>query len=218
MIKGIIFDVDGVLLDSSVIWDDAGEKYLKTQGIVAQSDLYEKLYTLSLEEGAKYMKETYHLNQSIEQILAGIDQVIQDFYCYEVSLKPGVENFLQRLEEKEIPMVIASSGSRTLIEKALTRLNIRQYFKAILTCDEVGIGKHSPEIYFKSLETLQTKPQETWIIEDSLFAIQTANQAGFKTLGVYDRQNKEEWQEMKNSATMTLKDLTQFDLFWKERN
>ena len=79
MIRGAIFDVDGTLLDSSAVWDDAGAKYLASIGVKAEEGLGRKLFSMSLDEGADYIKDTYHLQQSREEILAGVLQVVEDF-------------------------------------------------------------------------------------------------------------------------------------------
>ena len=80
MIKGAIFDIDGTLLDSMPIWENAGARYLATLGIKAKPDLKERLDALSLPEGAIYMQKEYGLSVSAEDILEGVNQVVKDFY------------------------------------------------------------------------------------------------------------------------------------------
>ena len=215
MIRGAIFDVDGTLLDSSAVWDDAGAKYLATLGITAEAGLGRKLFTMSLEEGAAYMKETYHLQQSREEILTGVLQVVEDFYYHEAPLKEGAADFVRSLAERGIPMVIASSSKKEHIAAALTRLGIIQYFKYIFTCNEVGIGKHDPKIFFEAVACLETEPDETWVVEDGLYAMKTARSAGFRVLGVYDEPSSSDWDEIQKTADLALNDLTQFNIFWE---
>lgn len=69
MIKGVIFDVDGTLLDSMEIWEDVGVRYLNSIGIEAEPDLGTVLFTMSIQEGAAYVKEHYHLSQEPEEIV-----------------------------------------------------------------------------------------------------------------------------------------------------
>ena len=76
MIKGAIFDIDGTLLDSMPVWENAGARYLATLGIEAKSDLKERLDALSLLEGALYMQKEYKLSVTIEEILEGVNQVV----------------------------------------------------------------------------------------------------------------------------------------------
>ncbi len=215
MIRGAIFDVDGTLLDSSAVWDDAGAKYLATLGITAEEGLGRKLFTMSLDEGAVYMKETYQLDQSPEEILAGVLQVVEDFYYNEAPLKEGAADFVKALANQGIPMVIASSSKKEHIVAALTRLGIARYFRHIFTCNEVGIGKHDPKIFFEAAAFLGTKPDETWVVEDGLYAMKTARAAGFHVLGVYDEPSSGDWGEIQRTASLAMKDLTQFDIFWE---
>ena len=97
MIKSAIFDVDGTLLDSMKIWDNAGERYLSSVGKTAENGLSEKLCDMSLTEGAEYMKKQYALPFSIDEIVSGVLKIIEDFYFYEVGLKNGTKEILQFL-------------------------------------------------------------------------------------------------------------------------
>lgn len=215
MIRGAIFDVDGTLLDSSAVWDDAGAKYLATLGITAEAGLGRKLFTMSLDEGAVYMKETYGLMQTTAEILAGVLQVVEDFYYNEAPLKEGAADFLQQLSDRGIPMVIASSSKKEHIQAALQRLGIAHHFRHIFTCNEVGIGKHDPRIFFEAADCLGTSPEETWVVEDGLYAMKTARSADFAVLGVYDEPSAADWEEIQQTATLAVKDLTQFNIFWE---
>ena len=102
MIKSAIFDVDGTLLDSMKIWDDAGERYLSSVGKTAENGLSEKLCDMSLTEGAEYMKKQYALSFSTDEIVSGVLKIIEDFYFYEVGLKNGTKELLQHQATKRI--------------------------------------------------------------------------------------------------------------------
>ena len=80
MIKGVIFDVDGTLLDSMEIWEDVGVRYLNSIGIEAEPDLGTVLFTMSIQEGAAYVKEHYHLSQEPEEIVQGVLDIISNYY------------------------------------------------------------------------------------------------------------------------------------------
>lgn len=215
MIEGIIFDVDGTLLDSSFIWDDAGEKYLRTLGKTAEADLGKKLFTMSLEEGAVYLKSTYKLTESAEEILQGVLKVVENFYRHEAPLKEGVREFIENIDENNIPMVIASSSQKEHIEAAFTRLGIINKFKKIFTCGEVGAGKRNPEIFLNAAEFIGRPPEKICVFEDGLYAAETAHKAGFKVAGVFDEGSTEDWEKMKITADLTLHSMKQVDEFWQ---
>ena len=104
MIKGAIFDIDGTLLDSMPIWENAGARYLATLGIKAKPDLKERLDALSLPEGAIYMQKEYGLSVSAEDILEGVNQVVKDFYYKEAVMKPGAYALVKRLKENGVKL------------------------------------------------------------------------------------------------------------------
>lgn len=203
---GVVFDVDGTLLNSSHIWTDAGKTYLASLGVEAEDGLGRKLFQMSLDEGAIYMKERYSLDQSNEEIKNGVLKVVEDFYLYEAPLKPGAEKLIKRLAEREIPMVVASSSKREHIEAALGRLGVLPYFKRIFTCDEVGIGKHNPKIFMQCAECMGVTPEKTWVIEDGLYAMKTAKNSGFNVVGILDEESRPDWDEIAVVADFTAAD------------
>ena len=129
--KAAIFDVDGTLLDSMSVWEDIGERYLTSQNITAEKNLRAALHTMSLEQGAVWMKEKYQLDKSISQIIEEVLKIVSDFYRFEAPLKPGVKKTLEWFKERNIQMTVATSGNRELTEAALARNGILDYFEQI---------------------------------------------------------------------------------------
>lgn len=215
MIKGVIFDVDGVLLNSMPIWENLGELYLNSLGMEAEMGLGETLFTMSLEEGADYLISRYGLKKTREEIIEDLTREVRDFYVEKVPLKEGVRQYLFELNEKKIPMVIATSGDRKNAEFALKRLKVFNYFQAVFTCSEIGSGKNQPDIYLAAALQLDTEPSDTWVFEDAYHAIRTAKSAGFKTVAVYDSSNDKDLAQIWNTADIYLPEFTDFNIFWK---
>lgn len=211
MIEGVIFDVDGTLLDSMSIWENLGEQYLRKIGIEAEKNLSRILITMSMEDIAGYIKEKYQLQKNVNEITSELLDTVGDYYYYEAPLKPGVINLLEKLKEKQIPMVAATASEKEHIEAAFKRNGIHHYFRKIFTCSEVGAGKSKPVIYQKACEYLETKPEETYVVEDVLLAIETAASAGFRTIGVYDRAGENDQEEIREKADIYLTDYTNCD-------
>ncbi|MDE7307992.1 MAG: HAD family phosphatase [Lachnospiraceae bacterium] len=184
--KAVIFDVDGTLLDSMYVWKNAGEKYLDSLDIEAEPDLGDRLFAMSLEGAADYIRENYHLNKSREAIIAQVIQLVETEYFYNIPLKSGAERFLKLLKENNIPMAVATSSDRRVVEAAFKRLGIFDYFGRIFTCSETGAGKDKPDIYYRAAEYLGYPPEKIWVFEDALHAAQTAKNAGFHVTGIYD--------------------------------
>lgn len=214
MIKGAVFDVDGTLLDSMEIWRDAGARYLKKIKVEPEGNLGEILYPMTIAEGAEYVKERYQLSFALDVIVRGVLDMVRDFYFYEAPVKPGVKELLAWMKDKSIPMAAATASDRRHIETAFKRLGIDQYFGRIFTCSEVGAGKNHPLIYERAAGYLKAEPGEVLVFEDALYALMTAKNAGFRTVGVYDRFSRDDQEMLRRQADIYLRDLT--DLKWKE--
>ena len=207
MIKGAIFDLDGTLLDSMFIWDTIGEEYLRSLGKEPHEDLKKTFMTLTLEEAAEYYRENYGVTLSVQEIVDGVNSMVEQTYRTKVTLKPGIAEYLAWLKENGVRMCVATVTDRYLVEETLERLGVRHYFSEIFTCAEVGFGKDKPVIYQKALEHLGTAKDETYVFEDMLFALNTAKTDGFPTVGVYDRHEVHQ-DELKELADYYILDFT----------
>ena len=216
MIRAAVFDVDGTLLDSMPIWENAAAVFLAKYGIEAEAGLGRRLYPLSMQEGAAYLQEKYRLSMSSDKIIAGVGAVVSDFYAAEAPLKPNAAAFLNALREKSIPMAIATSNERSAVEAAFRRLGILQYFTEIFTCSEIGAGKTKPDIYQRAAEALQAAPGCTWVFEDAYYAAKTAHDAGFQVAGVYDASSAEESELLRAVSDIYIEDFGDFAGFYRE--
>lgn len=210
MIKGVIFDIDGVLLDSLGIWDDLGARYLVSIGVEPEEGLNEILFSMSMEQGAAYLNEHYRLQKTDTEILTGISKMIEAFYFDEVLPKSGAKELLEFMKAKGIRMTAATSSPRIHVEKALERNGMLGFLERIFTNTEVGASKHSPEIYEQAAAYMGTKPEETLVFEDSLYALKTADDAGFVTVGVYDIKGETDREEVKNTGKYYVTELNEF--------
>ncbi len=190
--KGIIFDFDGTLFDSMGIWETAGEDFLASVGVTAENNLSEKLKVMSLIRGAEYLKEAYSLNITAKKIMKGINKTVEDFYFFHALPKDNVIPFLKTLQNKGIKMSIATATDRHLIERALKRCNMSDYFENIFTCTEIGRGKDEPDIYDHACRVMGTDKNETVVFEDACHAAQTAKDAGYFVVGIYDKYEKQQ--------------------------
>lgn len=214
MLKALIFDFDGTLFDSMFIWDSVGETYLYSIGKAPEEDLQRVLKSMSLYQSAEYIREHYGIPLSVEEIMGGINRIVEDFYFHAVLPKPGVVNWLEELSAKNIKMCIATATDRYQVEAALTRCGMRKYFSEIFTCTEVGSGKDHPLIFRKAMEHLGTDRTNTMVIEDAYHAIRTAKSDGFRTVAVYDpHENRQA--EIRDMADVYLHDYHDMHSFWE---
>lgn len=216
-IRGAIFDLDGVLLDSMAVWNDLGVRYLQKRGIQPEEGLSQILFSMSMEQGADYLKVKYQLPDTPQEILNGIEQMIRDFYFYEVQPKEGAKELLQFLQDQAVKMIAATSSPREHVTKALQRNGLYDYLQQIYTTGEVGVSKHEPVIYQLAANSLGTKPEETLVFEDSLYALKTAKNAGFRAVGVYDADGETDQEGVRQTGELYLSSLLDFRQYWMKQ-
>ena len=213
-LRGAIFDMDGTLLDSMQVWENAGEDYLRTLGCVPEEGVGELMKSMSLQQAALYCRERYALPLSVEEIMAGVNGRVEDFYRRQARLKPGAADFLDALSRRGVAMCLATATDLHLVEAALERCGVRKYFSALFTCTQVGGGKDEPRIYREALRHLGTGRTDTLVFEDALYAARTAKGDGFVTVGVADSYEKNE-EELERLSDFFLRDFRELDPFWK---
>ena len=205
-IKGVIFDVDGVLLDSLSIWHNLGARYLISKGKMPKEGLNDILFSMSMEQGAAYLHTHYLPDMTQDSILEGIQGMLRDFYYEEVQAKPGMNAFLKELKTHGIRITAATSSPRSHVEKALERNGLRAYIERIYTTSEIGSSKHSPAIYDAAAAFMNLTREETCVFEDSLYALKTADKAGYHTVGIYDKDGEPDQKGLEEIASVYIRD------------
>lgn len=192
-IKAAIFDLDGTLVDSLMLWDifwsALGEKYLGDKRFKPTKEDDHKVRTLTLKDAMDLIHTNYNFGNSGEELLEFSNKTIFEFYSKDVLLKSGVREFLDYLKTKGVKMCIASATSSDLLEIALTHCDIKKYFSKVFSCVDIGKGKEEPDIFLKAYEFLGEPKEETYVFEDSITAIETAVKIGIPTVGIYDKYN-----------------------------
>ena len=192
-IQGAIFDMDGTLIDSLMLWEMLwkrfGEIYLNGDAFAPPAEEDKAIRTMPLREAMEYLHENCGIGEDGEALFSIVIEVFHNFYKYEVQLKKGVKEFLEDCSGKGIPMCIASATDPELVVSALKHCGIEHYFKKICSCADLGKGKECPDIYMMARECLGTPLEETWVFEDAGLALTTASAAGFPTVGIYDAHN-----------------------------
>ncbi len=212
-ISGAIFDVDGTLLDSMPVWDCVGENYLRSIGYEPGEHLNEALQNMSLLQAARYYQREYGVTLGEDDIVKGVNAMLERNYRCEIPLKPGMEALLWRLHRAGVKLCIATATDRYLVEAALSRLGVLSYFSGMFTCSEVGHGKDEPHIFETALAFLGTEKEETVVFDDALYAIRTAKAAGFPVAAVYDSHEAGQ-AEVRTLTDFYLEDLSQFYSYW----
>lgn len=186
-----IFDMDGTLIDSTSLWHEIDKTFFAKRNMELPSDYAQHIVHLGLTEAAKYTKNTFHLEESIQDIMDEWHQMSLDMYKYEVALKPGALELLKLLKKNNIKMAIATANDEELYRPCIERLGIEQYFDYIADVNTTKEGKQSAKIYLDLAKKMSSKPENTLVLEDMPTCIKTVFKEGFITIAVYDNASKQ---------------------------
>lgn len=209
-IQGMIFDLDGTLIDSMPAWENIGSDFLKKHGINPPDDLNEIIKTMSFAESARYFIEFYGVAMTEAQVGDEINGMIRENYAKHIVLKPYVKETLDQYLNQGIKMGILTATHKTLTELVLRRFGLLDHFEFILTSGMAGLPKSQPEIYHQAVAQLELPAPHIAIFEDALYCIRAARESGCHIVGVFDEASKNDWEAIKNSsdcAIMSFKEL-----------
>lgn len=192
-IKGAIFDMDGTLVDSLMfwgyLWRTIGIKYFDDENFSPDPDIDRMARTTIYAEAMALFHKHYSLPCELQEFLEFSRNGIVDFYKNEVKAKEGAVELLKHLKKNGIKLCLASATARTELLVALDATGLKEYFDLIISCADIGVGKDRPDVYLASLRKLGLNKDDVVVIEDSCVALETAKNAGFHTVGVYDKYN-----------------------------
>ena len=208
--------MDGTILDSMPMWHTIGENYLRSLGLTPRPGLWDEVKRFNLDETGDYFISKYDVKRTKEQVMQDIKDIIIEHYRKDLQLKEGAREFLEALNARGIPCVLATATDRSSVIACMERLDCVKYFKKILTCLEYGTTKAEPLIFEKAAEVCGAKIEESVVFEDALHAIRTAKKAGFKICAVYDKSNEElteppltDWQRILELCDQDCQNLTE---------
>lgn len=204
-IKAAIFDMDGTLVDSLMLWDVLwsafGEKYLNNKDFRPSAKDDKAVRTLTLKDAMELIHKNYNMGESGQELLNFADNLMLDFYSNTVELKSGVRDFLDYCKQNGVKMCIASATAPELVKVAIKHCDIEKYFLKVFSCADLGLGKDKPDIFLLASEFLGEELKDTWVFEDSVVAIETATKIGMPTTAIFDRFNFGQ-ERMKEIATI----------------
>lgn len=183
-IKAIIFDCDGVLLDSELLFIENLIQYLKSKGKNASLDEVKKYIGIPLDEIIRMIINDYNLSDNfneIENYFNENDSVIN--HHEKLKAMNGVIDFIKEAYKKGLILAVGSSSPIDYVLTVLNQFEIKKYFSLILTISEVPKGKPSPDIYNEIVKRLNLNKDEVIVIEDSTIGIKAANSAGLFCIG-----------------------------------
>ncbi len=191
LIKAVIFDMDGVIIDSEPLWEKSESIMLKQRGFGGnenyRKEYRKKIMGLNQKDSVKLLKETFGLDESPEEILRTRLKILLELYEKELSLANGVPELLETLSRKKhIRRALASGSPMKVIEFVLEKFSLSGTFKVKVSGECVKNGKPHPDIYLETARRLEVSPKECVAIEDSINGIVSAKEAGMHCIAVPD--------------------------------
>lgn len=182
--KAVIFDMDGVLVDSQPYHFKADIDTMAEYGVIKDQKFYESFAGTLTADRMRTLKEMFGLDVPVEKMTIKRENMILDIMGKE-DIKPvlGIPEFLRSIKEKGLTTAVASSSDYKLINLILGRLKIAKYFDSVTSGSDVKRGKPSPDVFLLAAERIGIEPAECLVVEDSENGVKAAKAAGMKALG-----------------------------------
>ncbi|WMJ83614.1 HAD family hydrolase [Oscillospiraceae bacterium LTW-04] len=180
-----IFDMDGTLIDSMPAWRGLGKNFLLSRGITPPDDLRKIIAPMTLQQSAEYFK-TLGVKGKTDAIVKALNSYMRTQYETAIEPRENVAQYLEAIKAAGVRCCVATATDEALARTCLGRLDLLKYFEFIVSCEDIGVGKTSPAVYHAAAERLGAAPADIAVYEDVPYAAETAKQAGYYVVGVYD--------------------------------
>jgi HAD superfamily hydrolase (TIGR01509 family) len=183
VIEAVVFDLDGVLVDSEHVWDEARRELAAERERPWPETATRDMMGMSSLEWSRYMHDVVGVPDPPEQISREVVRRLEETYRRDLPLVEGAAGAVQRLAARW-PLGLASSSNRELIDLVLELSGLGRYFRATVSSEEVGRGKPEPDVYLEAARRLEVSPEHCAAVEDSDAGIRSAKAAGMRVLAI----------------------------------
>ena len=183
MIEAVVFDLDGVLVDSEQVWDAARRDVVARHGGTWQDSATRDMLGMSSPEWSRYVVDELRVQLTPEQVNAMVVDAMLVLYREQLPLLPGAREAVRRLAD-EFALGLASSSNREVIDLVLDQMGVTGCFAASVSSEEVGRGKPAPDVYLEAARRLGVPPDGCTAIEDSENGLRSAHAAGMRVIAI----------------------------------
>jgi HAD superfamily hydrolase (TIGR01509 family) len=183
MIEAVVFDLDGVLVDSEPVWEEVRRGLVAERGGHWAPDAQRRLMGMSTPEWARYLSEDLGTGLPPDEVAALVIDRMAARYRENLPLMPGAVEAVQRLAARW-PLALASSAPAVLIEAVLEAAGLRPYFRVTMSTEQVPHGKPAPDIYLAVAARLGMSPSRCAAVEDSSNGLRSAAAAGMRVIAI----------------------------------
>ncbi len=187
VISAVIFDLDGLLIDSEGAWDQVRRAYVEERGGHWRDSATRDMMGMSSVEWSSYVNQELGVDLPPERISEEVAGRVAELYERDLPLLPGAVEAVERTAERW-PLGLASSSNRELIDLVLEVAGIASRFRATVSSEEVGRGKPAPDVYLEAARRLAVPPADCAAIEDSHNGILSAAEAGMWVIAIPNRE------------------------------
>ncbi len=183
MTDAVVFDMDGVLIQSEEVWDDVREAYVRERGGRYDAEIQRAMMGMSSPEWSRYLHEHAGVPDEPTEINAEVVRRMLAAYRDHLPLIPGAVDAVQRLAAR-FPLGLASSSNRKLIDTVLDVAGLEPLFAVTVSSEEVAQGKPAPDVYLEAARRLDVAPERCTAVEDSHGGIRSAKNAGMRVVAI----------------------------------
>lgn len=214
MIKAIIFDMDGLMIDSERVTFECYQERLKDMNLTMDEKFYKTLLGKPIKGIYQRFYDVYGNDFPIENVIQDVHQLMAERFETEgVPVKKGLVELLHYLKDNNYKTIVATSSNRDRVDKILAQAKITEFLDDSICGDEVTKGKPNPEVFLKSCQKLGVNVDEAIVLEDSEAGIQASYDANIKVICIPDMKYPEKQYEEKTFKI--LKDLTEVTAYLK---
>ena len=186
-IEAVIFDMDGVLVDTEHLWDEVREELTGEWGGRYTPEAQQAMMGMSSREWSRYLHEVVGLRELPEVINGEVVRRMLARYEADLPVVPGAVDAVRALASAGYRLAVASSSNRELIDTVLRRLGLTELFEVTLSSEEVARGKPAPDVYLEAARRLRVEPGRCAAVEDSASGIRSAHAAGMHVIAYPNR-------------------------------
>ena len=183
MIRAVVFDLDGVILQTEEVWDEVRGRYVVDQGGRYDEAAQRAMMGMSAPEWSAYLHEEAGVPDEPDAINQEVVERMLEAYRRELPLLPGAVEAVRRAAEA-FPLGLASSSNRAIFEEVLRLAGIEDCFRATVSSEEVARGKPAPDVYLEAARRLEVSPERCAAVEDSHAGIRSAETARMRVVAI----------------------------------
>jgi HAD superfamily hydrolase (TIGR01509 family) len=183
-LEAVLFDMDGVIVDSEPLWSEAEKQLLARRNLRYSASLKTAMMGRDARGAVGYLIEHYSLAESVGELIEERNQLIAELFMEQLKAIPGALELVRSVIAAGIATGLVSSSPKPLVELALEKLGVTGLFDLILSGDQVVRGKPAPDIYITAAEKLGVKTEHCLVIEDAPHGVAAAKGAGMRCLAI----------------------------------